>query len=99
LVKKEISASYVTGGTCAEGKDMFAGRLQPKGLVKRGNPIDFNKRYTEILGCSPHGLLGNVTIILLNVLKYFNKLIRLAATSFHDLLESLWWHINPLWSR
>lgn len=82
LVKKKISASYVTGCTCAEGKDILAGRLQPKGLIKRSNPVDFNKRYAKILGDSPHIILGNVTKSPLDVLKYFNKLIRLAATSF-----------------
>ena len=50
LVKEEAGTPYVAGGAVTEGQDVLAGRLQSEGLVKRGNPVDFNKRYTEVPG-------------------------------------------------
>ena len=50
----------------------------------------------EIPGYHAHGFLGNVAVVFLYILKYFDKLIRLAATSFKDLLECLRLHADLL---
>jgi hypothetical protein len=97
LIKKELGTPNVTGGTHAHGQDVLTGRFQSKSCIKRSYPVDFHYRYPETLRRDLHGLLGNVTEVCLDILKHFDELIGLAATSFHELLECLGRHVDLLW--
>jgi len=95
LVEEKLGISNVTGGALAQGKNIPPGWFQSKGFIERGYPVDLNNRYTQTLRHGLHGLFGNVTVVFLNVLKHFNKLIWLTAASFQDLVEYSGRHIKP----
>jgi hypothetical protein len=51
------------------------------------------------LGHSLHGLLGDVTVTLLDILEHLNELVRLTTASFQDLTERLGRHVSLLLPR
>jgi hypothetical protein len=96
LFQEKAGASDMAGRAHAHDEVVFTAGFQFEGLVKGRHPADFHERHAKSLGRSLHGLFGYVTVVFLNIVKYFNELIRLTATSFQDLLERLGRHVNLL---
>jgi hypothetical protein len=96
LLKEKAGAPDMARRTHTHDEVISAAGLQFEGIIKGSYPVNFHKRHTKSSGHGPHGLFGNVTVVFLNVLQRFNELTRLAATSFHDLIERLGRHFNLL---
>jgi hypothetical protein len=96
LFQEKSGAPDVTGRAHAHDEVVSAAGFQFEGLVKGRHPADFHERHAKSLGRSLHGLFGDVTVVFLNIVKYFNELIRLTATSIQDLIERLGRHVNLL---
>jgi len=96
LLEEKAGAPDVTGRAHAHDKMVSAAGFQFEGLVKGRHPADFHERHAKSPGRSLHGLFGDVTVVFLNIVKYFNELIRLTATSIQDLIERLGRHVNLL---
>jgi hypothetical protein len=86
----------MTGCARAYGNHVLAARFQGKGLVERGYTVYVCERYTQLFRCEPHGLFGNISILFLHVLKYFNKLMGLTPAAFQNWGKIKMGHKNLL---
>jgi uncharacterized protein (UPF0371 family) len=86
----------MTGCAHAHDEVVSAAWFQFESLVEGSYTVDFHEGHAESLGGGPHGLFGYVAVVLLNVLKHLDELIRLTATPFQYLVETLGHDSHPL---
>jgi len=96
LLKEKAGAPDMASRAHAHDEVVFTTGFQFEGLIKGRHPVNFHERYPKTLGHSLHSLFGDETVVFLNVLECFNKLMGLTATAFQNLVERFRRHVNLL---